>query len=188
VPVDHLELLRLMVDRERREGGGIDGAALLVEGSRLSKNDVDPWDAVARAVELLDGFGCLILRLGAGEAPREPDATITRESLQAIDEIRVSATGLAIGQQPIGIGGPTQITIIQNSHIGHLGMGDTTVGDVRVLINAAREQLEAMDAPEDVKAEARTILERLHGAAGSVATSATASLVSSALQSAIGLR
>lgn len=67
-------------------------------------------------------------------------------------------------------------------------MGDTKVGDVRALINAAREQLEVMDAPEDVKAEARTILERLQGAAGSAATSAAASLVSSALQSAIDLR
>lgn len=187
MPVDHLDLLRLMVDRERREGAGIDGAALLVEGSRLSKNDGDPWDAVARAVELLVGFGCLTLRVAAGEAPHKTGTAITRESLQAIEEIRVSTTGLAIGQQPTGAG-PTQITIIQNSHIGHLGMGDTTVGDVRVLITAAREQLEAMDAPEDVKAEARTTLERLHGAAGSVATSAAASLVSSALQSAIGLR
>jgi hypothetical protein len=187
VPVDHLELLRLMVNRERHEGGGIDGAALLVEGSRLSKGDVDPWDAVARAVELLDGFGCLSLRTTAGEAPHRTGAAITRESLQAVEEIRVSTTGLAIGQQPSGAG-PTQITIIQNSHIGHLGMGDTTVGDVRVLINAAREQLEAIDAPEDVKAEARTILEQLQGAAGSVATSAAASLVSTALQSAIGLR
>lgn len=176
-----------MVDRERREGGGIGGTALLIEGSRLSKNDVDPWDAVAGAVALLDGFGCLNLRTAAGETSNEPGAAITRQSLQGVEEIRVSATGLVIGQQSSG-SGPTQITIIQNSHIGHLGMGDTTVGDVRVLISAAREQLEVMDAPEDVKAEARTILERLQGAAGSAATSAAASLVSSALQSAIGLR
>jgi len=44
-----------------------------------------------------------------------------------------------------------------------------------------------MDAPEDVKDEARSMLERLQGAAGTVGTSAAAALASSALQSAIGL-
>jgi hypothetical protein len=112
---------------------------------------------------------------------------ISRETLQLVEEIRVSAAGQAICQHTGG-SGTTQITIIQDSTIGQLAMRDSAIGDIRVLITTAREQLERLEAPEDVKEEARTMLDRLQGAAGTVGTSAAATLVSSALQSAIGLR
>ena len=185
--VDHIELLRWMAERERREGRGIDGARLLSEAGHLARNDLEPWEAVARAVELLDGIGCLIWREGDDGAPPAGGGVISAEMLQGVEEIRVSVAGQAICQQPSGPG-PNQIMIIQHSTIGQLAMGDNEVGDVRVLIAAAREQLEEIDAPEEVKEEARTIFERLQGAAGTVGTSAAASLVSTALQSAIGLK
>jgi hypothetical protein len=187
MPVDHIELLRWMEERERREGRGVGGAELLSGASHLARNELEPWEAVTRAVELLDGIGCLLWRQGTDDVPRVADGLISRETLQLVEEIRISAAGQAICQHASGAG-TTQITIIRDSTIGQLAMGDNTIGDIRVLITAAREQLEGLEAPEAVKEEARTMLERLQGVAGTVGTSAAASLVSSALQSAIGLK
>ena len=187
MPVDHIELLRWMDQRERSDGRGVGGAELLSGAGHLARNDLDPWEAITRAVEILDGIGCLVWRDKMGEVGRTGDGFLSRESLQIVEEIRISATGHAICQQTGG-SGTTQITIIQNSTIGQLAMRDSTVGDVRVLIATARERLESLDAPEDVKEEARTLLERLQGAVGTAATSAAAALVTSALQSAIGLK
>lgn len=185
MPVDHIELLRWMAERERREGRGIGGSELLSGASHLARNEVEPWEAVTRAVELLDDMGCLLWRQGTG-APRAADGLIPREALQLVEEIRITANGQAICQHAGGVG-TTQITIIQDSTIGQLAMRDNAIGDIRALITVAREQLEGMDAPEEVKDEARSMLERLQGAAGTVGTSAAAALASSALQSAIGL-
>jgi hypothetical protein len=176
-----------MDGRERKDGRGVGGAELLNGAVHLARNDLDPWEAITRAVELLDGIGCFAWRDGTDEMHRTEDGLFSRESLQSVEEIRISAAGHAICQHAGG-SVTTQITIIQDSTIGQLAMRDSTIGDIRLLLATAREQLEGLNAPEEIKEEARTMLERLQRAAGTAATSTAAALVTSALQSAIGLK
>lgn len=183
---DHLELLDWMVERELRESGGVSGAALLSEAGELARGEEEAWEGIARRVELLDGMRCLGFRRAPGEPPPGPTDVISLTDLQAIEEIRVTYEGhnlhrLRVAERSL----PSNVTIIDNTTIGRAGTaGQNRIADVRVLIALARRRLQDIDAPEEVRVEATTLLERLQDVAEDADTPAAA-LVANALQGAM---
>jgi hypothetical protein len=183
---DHLELLDWMVERELRESGGVSGAALLSEAGELERGEEEPWEGIARRVELLDGMRCLSFRRAPGEPPSGPTDVISLTDLQAIEEIRVTYEGhtlhrLRVAERSL----PSNLTIIDNTTIGQARTArQNRIADVRVLIALARRRLQDIDAPEEVRVEAATLLERLQDVAKDADTPAAA-LVANALQGAM---
>jgi hypothetical protein len=185
--VDHLVLLDWIAARERREGSELDGSMLLSEAHPLAGDDIEPWAALAHAFDLLCKMNVLVWRPGSGDEKRSISGSIDQAALGALKGIRVNSTGHLLcnaSKSPQQI----QVNIFNSSSVGQLGMGDNTVGDVRVLLAAAQEELERLDADDDLKAEAREKLGRLQETAATIGTSAVASLITAALQSAIGLK
>lgn len=184
--VDHIELLQWMAARERRETGYIDGAQLMVDASHLAGADLDPWQALARALELLKQENCVIWRLESGSGAAAPSAPVDSDAVRAMRAIRVSATGhticLASQVQP-----PAQINIFNHSSVGQVGMGENRIGDVHLLFARAQEELDGLDLPEDLKEEARGMLRQLQGAAAGITTPAAASVLALALEQAMHL-
>jgi hypothetical protein len=204
--VDPLTLLDWMAARERRLGSGIDGALLLSQTGHLdsdldpakdgaphfdtdptSGEELEPWEAVARAVDLLCQLQALVWRPQSTEIKRPAPGSIDQAMLSSLSEIRVSGRGHLICDASRS-SGRIQFNFIESSTVGQLGMGDNTVGDVRVLLSAAQVELEHLEAPAELKAEAREKLARIQEVAGTIGTSAAASLITAALQSALGLR
>jgi hypothetical protein len=183
--VDHIELLRWMATRERREGNYIDGTQLMVDASHLAGPDLDPWEALARAMELLSRENCVVWQLDSAGEPG-PSGRVDPAAVRSMRSIRVSATGhvlcLATESPP-----PAQINIFNNSSVGQVGMGENRVGDVHLLFARAQEELDRLEAPEELKEEARGMLGRLQDAAADVATPAAASVLALALEKAMSL-
>jgi hypothetical protein len=183
--VDHIELLRWMATRERREGTYIDGTQLMVDASHLAGADLDPWQAMVRAMELLIRENCVVWKL---DPPKDLGSSgrMDPDTVRSMRSIRVSATGhvlcLAAQAHP-----PAQINIFNNSSVGQVGMGENRVGDVHLLFARAQEELDRLDAPEELKEEARGMLGRLQDAAADVATPAAASVLALALEKAMSL-
>lgn len=181
MPLDHLELLGWMAARERRLSEGIAGAALLSEAGHLARGETDPWEMIARGVELLDGMECLLFRSGPGEAPRGPRDIISLADLQRIEEIRVSYRGHSLHMQSRA----NDSVATNPAAFEGTGAGERR-GDIRVLVALARERLEQSEAPEGIREEARSVLERLQESADSVGSSEASALAMSALRDAFG--
>jgi hypothetical protein len=175
-----------MAERERREGGEIDGTQLMVDASHLAGADLDPWKALARALDLLRREQCIIWQSPPPSATSEPDGPLDPDRVRAMRSIRVSATGrvmcLAAASQS-----PAQINIFNNSSVGQVGMGENRIGDVHLLFARAQEALDRLDVPDDLREEARSMLGRLQSAASDVATPAAASVLALALEQAMHL-
>jgi hypothetical protein len=185
--VDHIALLQWMAARERRETDYIDGARLMVDASHLAGTDLDPWQALARALELLKQENCIVWRLESGSGGAARSAPFDADTVREMRAIRVSATGhticLASQVQP-----PAQINIFNHSSVGQVGMGDNRAGDVHLLFARAQEELDRLKLPEDVKEEARGMLRQLQDAAASIGTPAAASVLALALEQAMHLQ
>lgn len=184
--VDHIELLEWMAARERREGRGIDGAQLMIDAGHLAGGDLDPWKALARALDLLKQMNCLLWREASDPGAATLRSPLDQDTARAMSEIRVSATGHTICQA--GQNRASPIMIINNSSIGQVGMGDNRVGDIHLVLAQAQQELDRLEVPEDVKEEARSMLERLQGAAASIGTPAAASVLTVALEKALHLQ
>jgi hypothetical protein len=186
VSVDHLELLGWMAARERRECDHIDGTQLMVDASHLAGGDLDPWRALARALELLRREDCIAWAPAPGSTASPTASPLDPDAVRAMRAIRVSAVGhvmcLAVGTQP-----PAQINIFNNSSVGQVGTGENRMGDVHLLFARAQEELDRLDVPEDLKEEARSMLGRLQGTASDIATPAAASVLALALEQAMRL-
>jgi len=184
--VDHIALLQWMAARERRETGHIDGAQLMVDAGHLAGADPDPWQALARALELLKQENCVVWRPESGAGAAARSAPLDPDSVRDMQAIRVSATGhticLASQVQP-----PAQINIFNHSSVGQVGTGDNRAGDIHLLFARAQEELDRLKLPEDVKEEARGMLGQLQNAAASVGTPAAASVLALALEQAMHL-
>jgi hypothetical protein len=180
MPLDHLELLGWMAARERRLSEGIAGAALLNEAGHLARGETNPWEMIARGVELLDGMDCLIFRLAPGEAPRGARDIISPTDLQRIEEIRVSFGGHSLCMQSRA----RDSVAARPAAFEQTGSGGARRGDVRVLVALAREQLEQLEAPEQIREEARAVLERLQESADGVGSPEASALAMRALRDA----
>jgi hypothetical protein len=180
MPLDHLELLGWMAARERRLSEGIAGAALLNEAGHLARSETYPWEMIARGVELLDGMDCLIFRLAPGETPRGARDIISPADLQRIEEIRVGYRGHFLHMQSRAI----DSVAATPPSFEALEPGEERRGDLRVLVALARERLEQLKAPEQIKEEARAVLERLQESADGVGSPEASALAMSALRDA----
>jgi len=193
MPVDPIQLLSWMASRERRRAVGVDGAELMVDARHLAApEDLDPREALARAIEALKQMDCISWRAEAGASKSLAPGEVDQDLLRQVGGIRVSATGhslcLAGADKYTARQGITQINIFNKSSVGQLGMGENRIGDIRVMLAMARSELEAMDVDQEVKEEARGTLEKMQSLAESTAGSAAASLISAALQSAMGMK
>lgn len=80
----------------------------------------------------------------------------------------------------------TQVNII-NSTVGQIALGDIRNIDVFVILNAAEQALEQLEAPDDAKSEARTALRRMRDAGASVLSTAAGEVLGAAVRQALGL-
>ena len=72
-------------------------------------------------------------------------------------------------------------------NIGQLALGNITNVDVFVILDAADRLLDQLEAPTEVKDEARGILQRMRSAGQTVASGAAIELLARAVSKAIGL-
>ena len=95
----------------------------------------------------------------------------------------VTPTGyrLIADRSPPGPG--TQITISG----GQVAFGNIQNIDVFVLFDAAERQIEQMDAPQEVKDEARGIVRKMRDAGAGIGSSAAGSVIAAAIRQALGL-
>jgi hypothetical protein len=186
VPVDRLVLLEWMVARERAEQGlPINGRDLMLRASTLCAGDPSPWAAVARAAGELHSLGCTTWRyiLYPGDTGEPPPHLINDRNFQQVEDVMVTPTGyrLIADRHPPGPG--THITISG----GQVAFGNIQNIDILVLLAAAETQIEQMDAPQEVKDEARGIVRRMREAGAGIGSSAAGSVVAAAIRQALGL-
>lgn len=176
-----------MATRERRNSTYIDGAQLMLDAGHLAQDDIDPWQALARALELLKQENCVVWHEGSELGTTPLSGPLDPDSLRTVTGIRVSATGHTICQAG-QINRASPIMIFNNSSIGQVGMGDNRIGDIHVVLAQAQQELDHLEVPDDIKEEARSMLERLQGAAASIGTPAAASVLTVALEKALHLQ
>jgi hypothetical protein len=110
---------------------------------------------------------------------------IDQRNFERTRDISVSGAGL---QALAGVEAKTATTInIINSTVGQLALGDIGNIDLFVILEAAERSLDQLDAPADVKAEARTVLQRMRAAGASVASATVTEVLAAAVRKAIGL-
>lgn len=187
MPVDHMELLAWIAEREDTfPGTSLDGTTLMQQGG-FAGSDGLPWDAVARAAGRLRKLEFIAwdYTLWPNET-REPRADlIDQQLLQRTREILVTGQGhqaLAVRTKATA----TQVNII-NSTVGQIALGDIRNIDVFVILNAAEQALEQLDAPDDAKSEARTALRRMRDAGASVLSTTAGEVLGAAVRQALGL-
>jgi hypothetical protein len=186
VPVDRLVLLDWMVVRERAEQGlRINGRDLMARASTLCAGDPRPSAAVARAAGELHSLGCVTWRyvLYPGDTSEPPPHLINYRNLQQVEDVMVTPTGyrLIADRHPPGPG--TQITISGSQ----VAFGNIQNIDIFVLLDATESQIDQMDAPQEVKDEARGIVRRMREAGVGVGSSAVGSVIAAAIRQALGL-
>lgn len=129
---------------------------------------------------------CITWQADPGLTAASSNGPVNADAIRAMRSIRVSATGhvmcLAAQAQT-----PAQINIFNHSSVGQVGMGENRIGDVHLLFARAQEELDRLDAPEDIKEEARGMLEQLQSAAAGIATPAAVSVLALALEQAMHL-
>ncbi len=76
---------------------------------------------------------------------------------------------------------------IVNSTVGQIALGDIRNIDVFVILKAAEQALEQLEAPDDAKSEARTALRRMRDAGASVISTTAGEVLAAAVRHALGL-
>lgn len=188
MPVDHMELLAWIAEREDIfPGTPLDGMTLMQQASGLAGSDGLPWDAVARAagrLRKLDLIGWDYM-LWPDEAQEPRPDLIDQRLLQRTRDIIVTGHGhqaLAARTKAAA----TQVNIV-NSIVGQIALGDIRNIDVFVILDAAERALEQLDAPGDAKSEARTALRRMRDAGASVISTTAGEVLAAAVRHALGL-
>lgn len=189
MPVDHMELLAWIADREDAfPGSWLDGTSLMQQASGLARRDGLPWDAVARAAARLRRLGLLDwdYSLWPNESQEPRPEFIDQQLLQRTRNIIVSGRGhealAARGRKAV----PTQVNIV-NSTVAQLALGDIRNIDVFVILDAAERALEQIDAPEEAKSEARGVIRRMRDVGVSAISATTREVLAAAVRQALGL-
>lgn len=189
MPVDHMELLAWIADREDTfPGSWLDGTTLMQQASGLAGSDGLPWDAVARATGRLRKLGLIdwdyTLWPNETQEPR-PDF-IDQQLLQRTRNIIVTGHGHeALAARGAKVAS-TQVNIV-NSTVGQLALGDIRNIDVFVILDAADQALERLDASADAKSEARSAIRRMREAGASAISSTAREVLAAAVRQALGL-
>jgi hypothetical protein len=187
--VDRFALLDWLVQREDAEPGvELGGPELMTRAAHLNGDPQYAWAAVARAAAELKRLEWIDWRYEPrpGRTQEIPLHLFNDGDMQPVRGIIVTGLGhntLAARRRPA----PThQINIIQ-SEVGQLALGDIANIDLFVILDAAERCLEAIDAPEDAKEEARGVLHRMRETGATIATGAAGSVLATAVRQALGL-
>lgn len=191
MPVDHWELLAWMAEREDNEPGlpTLFGTNFLQQAAGLAGEDALSWDAVARSAAHLKRIGQIdwvYIPTANVDRPEPPLEFVDSAFLQRVQGIHVTDKGhtALASRQKTNTG--AQINIV-NSTVGQVAFGDIKNIDIFVVLDAMERSLASVDASPEEKDEARTAIQRMRNAGGTVATSAAGSVLAAALRQAIGL-
>jgi len=189
MPVDHMKLLAWIADRENAyPGSWLDGTALMQQASGLAGSEGLPQDAVARAAARLRKLGLIDwdYSLWPNERQEPPPEFIDQQLLQRTRNIIVTGHGHEALAARSTKAGATQVNIV-NSTVGQLALGDIRNIDVFMILDAAEQALERIDAPADAKAEARSAIRRMRDAGASLISATAREVLAAAVRQALGL-
>jgi hypothetical protein len=179
-----------MAEREELEPGlTLDGSSLMQRASGFAGSDGLPWAAVARAVGQLRRLGWIDwhYNLWPNEASEPRPEFIDDTTLQRAINIVVTGTGLAaVAARKQASAPATQVNIV-NSTVGQLALRDINSVDIFVILDAVERSLDDLDAPHEIKEEARGVIRQMRDASASIATSAAGGVLAAAVRHSIGL-
>jgi hypothetical protein len=193
MPVDPWNLLAWMADRESREPGAptMFGTQFIqqAQAAGLATGDDLAMESIARAASHLKRLGYIgwsYIPTPNVDRQEPPLDFVDSAFIQRVQEIHVTDKGhtalAARGREFVG----TQINI-SNSTVGQLALGDITNIDLFVILDATERALESLDVTIEEKEEARSVIQRMRQASGTVASSAISSVLGAALRQALGL-
>lgn len=180
-----------MAERESNEPTRptIFGTEFLQHSAGLAGDDALAWDAVARTTAHLKRLGYIdwhYIPTPNVDLPEPPLEFVDSAFLQRVQGIHVTADGhAALGSRQKTSTG-AQINIV-NSTVGQVALGDIKNIDIFVILDAMEHSLETVDASPEEKEQARTAIQRMRDAGGTVATSAAGTVLGAALRQALGL-
>lgn len=191
MPVDRWALLAWMADREDNEPGmpTLFGASFLQQAAGLAGDDGLSWDAVARSAAHLKRLGHIdwsYIPTPNVDRPEPPLEFVDSAFLQRVQGIHVMDKGHAALATRQKADSGTQINIV-NSTVGQLALGDITNINIFVILDAMERLLETVEGSAEEKEEARTAIQRMREAGGTVASSAAGTVLAAALRQALGL-
>jgi hypothetical protein len=189
MPVDPMELLAWIADREDDyPGAWLDGTSLMQQTAGMAGSDGLPWEAVARAAATLRKRGYLDWDYDKwpNELQEPPPQHLDYMTFQRTKNITVSGAGYQALEARKAKSAATQINII-NSTVGQVALRDVNNIDVFVILKAAEQALERIDAPSEAKDEARGAIRRMRDAGASALSSTASELLAAAVRQALGL-
>lgn len=182
--VDRFELLAWLIEREQH---GLHSPAGLDLLEQLGRDGV-PWEETVRAADELLGLSWVEGRFLAapGQKPPPAGAGLTSHELQQYQSLRVTERGYSVhrAKEPAQAGHTFNIS---NSQIGQLAAGDINNVTIENLLVRIEETIDAMDAPEADKQEARETVSKMRQLAESVGGSAAGGVIAAALRGVLGL-
>jgi hypothetical protein len=186
--VDQFGLLQWLAEREEANPGALPtGAQVRIEAAHLDREPHDPV-AVSQALARLRGRDWISwVFQGWPNRPHEPPAHMIDDvTIQQVRDIAVTDAGYRVltDRQPAV---PTQQVTIIGSTVHQLALGNVNNITVATILDAAERELDATDAPEEQKAEVRTVLHKMRAAGGALATAASAELLATVVRRALGL-
>jgi hypothetical protein len=184
-----MELLAWIAEREADyPGSSLNGMQLMYDTASLAGDDGMPWDAVAKAVGRLRQRGYLDWTYDRtpdeAQEPRPED--VDYRNLQRARDIFVSLAGLQALEARKARSSATQINII-NSIVGQVALRDINNIDVFVILEAAEQALDNIEAPSETKEEARGAIRRMRDAGTSALSSMASEVLAAAVRQALGL-
>lgn len=184
-----MKLLAWIAERETDfPGSSLDGSSLMQQTSGLAGDDGLPWEAVAKAATRLRKRGHVdwTYDLWPNESQEPPSESIDYMNFQRTRNITISGSGLQTLAALEAKAASHQLNIV-NSFVGQIALGDITNIDLFVILDAADQALDQLDAPQEVKAEARGVIQRMRAVGTSVASGAVAEILAAAVRKALGL-
>ena len=184
-----MKLLAWIAERERDfPQAALDGTTLMQEAAGLAGDDGLPWEAVAKAAARLRKRAYLdweYLRW-PNEAQEPSPENIDSRNFQRTREIAISGAGLQILATQTLTTPVTQVNVV-NSTVGQLALGDINNIDVFVILEAAERALDEIDAPTEIKAQARGVIARMRDAGSAVISAAVSEVLAAAVRRGLGL-
>jgi hypothetical protein len=187
--VDRFALLEWLVEREDNEPGvELGGPEIMMRAGHLNRGDQYAQAGVARAAAELERVQWIDWRYEIWP-DRRPEPSLhlfNDQDMQRVRGIIVTGTGHAARATRKPQVPTQQINIIQST-VGQVALGDISNIDLFVILQAAEQQLETIDAPEKAKEEARSVLRWMRETGAEIATSAAGSVLATAVRQALGL-
>jgi hypothetical protein len=184
-----MQLLAWVAEREDDyPGAWLDGSSLMQQTAGMAGSDGLPWEAVARAAATLRKRGYLDWEYvkWPNEQQEPPPEHIDYMNFQRTRNITVSGAGYQALEARKAKSAPMQINIV-NSTVGQVALRDINNIDLFVILEAAEQALDKMDAPAEAKDEARGAIRRMRDAGASALSSMASEVLAAAVRHALGL-